>query len=324
MNVSMQDTYNLGWKLGLAVHNIVQPEAVLGTYSLERRQIARDLIAFDQKFSRLFTGKPAKDILDETGVTMDVFTEAFRQSHLFTTAVGIEYKPSVLVAWPDARMRTVVDEDDSLPRSAANSRPDLARNCKPGMRFPSFKVMNQSDSRPWHLHHKMPSDGRFRLVVFPGNISPTSSAATATRLGEANALGRWISDTLCPRYARFALSPGWDPHSSTIRYKTATNPSIIDVLLVHSAPREEVELIRDLHEAYHPFDENLGWEYDRVFVDGESYHEGHGRAYEGYGIDAERGAVVVVRPDGYVGLVVGLEDYEEIARWFDGVLRRAG
>jgi len=326
MNVSMQDTYNLGWKLGLAVHKIVKPDAILATYSLERKQIARDLIAFDQKFSKLFTGKPAEDILDETGVSMDVFTEAFRQSHLFTTAVGIEYKPSVLVAKGDkGGMETVAgageeDNDEDLPKSTAKSKPELAKNCQPGMRLPSFKVLNQSDTRPWHLHHKAPSDGRFRLVVFPGNISP-SSPSTAARLAQTNALGVWISETLLPRYPRITLSPGWDPHSSTIRYKTS-DPSVIDVLLVHSAPREEVELLRDLHAAFHPFDNKLGWEYDRVFVDGESYHEGHGKAYEGYGIDEQRGAVVVVRPDGYVGLVVGLDDYAEIGKWFDGVLRR--
>lgn len=81
MNVSMQDTYNLGWKLGLVCKGILKPE-VLSTYELERKQIAKDLIAFDQKFSKLFTGRPAKDILDETGVSMEEFTKAFETSHM--------------------------------------------------------------------------------------------------------------------------------------------------------------------------------------------------------------------------------------------------
>ena len=81
MNVSMQDTYNLGWKLGLVCKKVLKPE-VLSTYELERKQIAKDLIAFDQKFSRLFTGRPAKDILDETGVSMAEFTKAFELSHM--------------------------------------------------------------------------------------------------------------------------------------------------------------------------------------------------------------------------------------------------
>lgn len=81
MNVSMQDTYNLGWKLGLVCNKILKRE-VLSTYELERKQIAKQLIAFDHKFSRLFSGRPAKNIMDETGVSMEEFTRAFRMSHM--------------------------------------------------------------------------------------------------------------------------------------------------------------------------------------------------------------------------------------------------
>lgn len=34
-----------------------------------------------------------------------------------------------------------------------------------------------------------------------------------------------------------------------------------------------------------------------MFSDEESYNSGHGHAYELYGVDPERGALVVVRPD---------------------------
>jgi len=81
MNVSMQDTYNLGWKLGLVCKRLLQ-RRVLSTYEFERKMIAKQLIAFDHKFSRLFSGRPAKDILDETGVSMEEFTKAFRMSHM--------------------------------------------------------------------------------------------------------------------------------------------------------------------------------------------------------------------------------------------------
>lgn len=35
----------------------------------------------------------------------------------------------------------------------------------------------------------------------------------------------------------------------------------------------------------------------KVFVDDEGYHSPHGHAYEKYGIDPKRGALVIVRPD---------------------------
>jgi 2-polyprenyl-6-methoxyphenol hydroxylase-like FAD-dependent oxidoreductase len=90
MNVSMQDTYNLGWKLG-AVINGTADRAILKTYQSERRRIAQDLIDFDHRFSRLFSGRPAKDVMDEEGINMTEFKEAFLKSNLFASGLG-EYQ----------------------------------------------------------------------------------------------------------------------------------------------------------------------------------------------------------------------------------------
>lgn len=35
----------------------------------------------------------------------------------------------------------------------------------------------------------------------------------------------------------------------------------------------------------------------KIYIDDETYHNGHGHAYDFYGIDPERGAVAIVRPD---------------------------
>jgi hypothetical protein len=35
----------------------------------------------------------------------------------------------------------------------------------------------------------------------------------------------------------------------------------------------------------------------KVYIDDESYNSGHGKAYEFYGVDPIKGAVVIVRPD---------------------------
>lgn len=81
MNVSMQDTYNLGWKLG-AVINGLSSRSILKTYQSERRRIAQDLIDFDHKFSRLFSGRPAKDVMDEEGIDLAEFKEAFVKGNM--------------------------------------------------------------------------------------------------------------------------------------------------------------------------------------------------------------------------------------------------
>jgi phenol 2-monooxygenase len=167
----------------------------------------------------------------------------------------------------------------------------------------------------------MPSDGRFRIVVFGGDISQ------ATQLATVNKLGAWLqTNVLSPaKSPRISLAPGPDPRGSvSSQWITDEDPSIVDVLLVHAAPREKIELLQDLHPVFHPFDKKLGWDYGKVFVDGEAHHEGHGRAYERYGVDPDRGAIVAVRPDGYIGLVTALQGedgWKQLQTWFDGLLR---
>lgn len=87
MNVSMQDAYNLGWKIANVVKGVAN-RSILKTYQSERRKIAQDLIEFDHKFSRLFSGRPAKDVMDEAGISMDQFKDAFEKGNLFASGVG--------------------------------------------------------------------------------------------------------------------------------------------------------------------------------------------------------------------------------------------
>ncbi len=57
MNVSMQDGFNLGWKLGHVLEGR-SPESLLSTYSAERQVIAKNLIDFDKEWSTLMAKKP--------------------------------------------------------------------------------------------------------------------------------------------------------------------------------------------------------------------------------------------------------------------------
>lgn len=50
MNVSLQDGFNLGWKLGHVLEGRA-PRTLLDTYSAERQVVARELIEFDRKWS---------------------------------------------------------------------------------------------------------------------------------------------------------------------------------------------------------------------------------------------------------------------------------
>jgi hypothetical protein len=88
--------FNLGWKIANVIKGTCS-RSILKTYQSERRRIAQDLIDFDHRFSRLFSGRPAKDVMDEEGINMDEFKDAFVKGNMFASGIG-EFKISVLVA----------------------------------------------------------------------------------------------------------------------------------------------------------------------------------------------------------------------------------
>ncbi|TGO49992.1 hypothetical protein BCON_0194g00020 [Botryotinia convoluta] len=124
MNVSMQDTYNLGWKIA-AVLNGTANRSMLRT------------------FSRLFSGRPAKDIMDEEGISMEEFKDAFEKGNLFASGVSVNYGASIIVAKEDdaAAQGYEIGVTQNI-NARVIGKEHLATNIKIGMRMPSFKVLN--------------------------------------------------------------------------------------------------------------------------------------------------------------------------------------
>lgn len=282
MNIAMQDAFNLGWKIALVARG-ASPRSILPSYHTERRQVAQDLIDFDHKFSRLFSGRPAKDVMDAEGVSMDEFKDAFLKGNLFASGLSVNYSGSNVVTG-----------------RVSGEKQKLATGLPVGMRFNSFKVLNQADARPWHFQERLKADGRFRVVLFAGDVLDPEQKKRV--------------EAFCARL---------DAPEGFLRRVTPEGKkidSVVEVLTIHSAKRTETELLRDFPDILHPLDEHTGWDYDKVFVDDESYHEGYGDAYKNYGVDHTRGCVVAVRPDQYVAWVGDLDDFDELEAYFEGCL----
>lgn len=64
-----RSAFNLGYKLTSIIFGRTKP-SILETYDSEHRRIARELIAFDPKFSQLLSERPCLKDLDETGVDL--------------------------------------------------------------------------------------------------------------------------------------------------------------------------------------------------------------------------------------------------------------
>ncbi len=144
MNVSMQDGFNLGWKLA-AVLAGRSPPAILHTYSAERHAIAAELIDFDRAWAAMFSAAPKRAGLDG-GIDPAEFQRYFVQQGRFTAGVATRYTPSLISAEPRHQ--------------------DLARGFSIGMRFHSVPVIRLADAKPVQLGHTVKADGRWRLFLF--------------------------------------------------------------------------------------------------------------------------------------------------------------
>ena len=139
MNVSMQDGFNLGWKLAHVLEGR-SPESLLATYSAERQVIAKNLIDFDKEWSSLMAAKP-EDLADPTELE-----NFYVRTAEFPAGFMTEYGPSIVVA-------------DRAHQSLADGFPI-------GKRFKSALVRRVCDGNDLHLGHQATADGRWRIYVF--------------------------------------------------------------------------------------------------------------------------------------------------------------
>jgi phenol 2-monooxygenase/3-hydroxybenzoate 4-monooxygenase len=147
MNFSMQDTFNLGWKLASVLRGQAIPE-LLQTYSAERQPAAQMLIDFDREWAQMFSDRAKQSGEEGGGVDPAEFKKYFEQHGRFTAGMGTRYSPSLVCGGAQHQ--------------------DLARGFVVGTRFHSSPVLRASDAKPVQLGHVGKADGRWRLYAFAG------------------------------------------------------------------------------------------------------------------------------------------------------------
>lgn len=161
MNVSMQDGFNLAWKIGYVLSGR-GPESLLRTYSSERQVIAKNLIDFDKQWSSLMAAMP-EDLEGKEGVA-----EFYVRTAEFPAGFMTEYAPSELTGSKDHQ--------------------HLAKGFPIGKRFKSAEVMRLGDNNPVHLGHHHRADGRYRIYVF----ADQSVAGAESKVSE---LSKWLLES---------------------------------------------------------------------------------------------------------------------------------
>ncbi|RHZ44844.1 putative FAD monooxygenase [Aspergillus thermomutatus] len=275
MNVSMQDTYNLVWKLGSVITGAADP-IILDTYESERRPVAEELMKMDSVLVHAYE-QEAKDA-EEVDQVRDDYAG-------FMSGVKVTYAPNMLVA--------------STEKSGDRA---LAKNIAVGMRIPSFPVVNQADGSTIPLLDVLPSNGCWRLLVFSGDLRRPGVWERLTSFAESFSQRSHLA------------------HWHQTQKSRARGPRL-ETLLLHASPRTKINLL-DLPQIFHPFDDELGWDYWKTFADDDAYGPNSGKAYAGYGIDRNVGCLVLCRPDQHMAWIGSLDEVAGLDNYFSEFSRQ--
>ncbi|KAL9609442.1 MAG: hypothetical protein Q9167_005797 [Letrouitia subvulpina] len=263
--------FNRVFIAGDAVH-------ILKTYELERKPIAHALINFDRAYVPLFSNGCSSG--SEKITSSDAskkFQTAYVEGLTSSTGIAIRYEPNMLVA-----------------EQGAPSCSEVAKNVVVGMRLKNVKIINQADGVMIRIQKLVKPDGKFRLLVFPGDISKSRAAQRMLQLGED-------------------LS-----HFKSEHPKAPYACRQVEIITVHAAKRADIELL-DLHEVFHPWSDEGGWDYWKVYSDDSTWHEGACDTYNTLGISTD-GCMILVRPDGYVSVVCRMGDVGSVKRFLAGCI----
>lgn len=141
MNVSMGDTFNLGWKLVSVLEGRCGSE-LLHTYSAERQTVAQALIDFDHEWSRIMSAPAEQDAVSDIPRVQKHFVEGGE----FTAGLSVRY------------------DESSITASARWQK--LAPGFQVGTRFHSVPAVRISDAKIVHLGHVVRADARWHIFIF--------------------------------------------------------------------------------------------------------------------------------------------------------------
>jgi 2-polyprenyl-6-methoxyphenol hydroxylase-like FAD-dependent oxidoreductase len=148
MNVSMQDGFNIGWKLAAVLQGRSSPE-FMHTYSEERQAVAKELIDFDREWAKMLSA-PLKKAGDPNSQGIDgaEVQNYFVKHGRYTAGTATTYKPALL--------------------TGEATHQALAKGFLIGTRFHSAPVVRIGDGKAMQLGKTLEADGRWRLIAFAG------------------------------------------------------------------------------------------------------------------------------------------------------------
>ncbi|KAM5349675.1 hypothetical protein ACJ41O_006180 [Fusarium nematophilum] len=290
MNTSVHDSWNLGWKLNLAARGFDKNGILLQSYEQERKKIGHDLINFDFEHANEIAGGDAKRLADN-----------FRKNTRFISGIGVEYGSNEL---------------------NQGIQDPVGGNAKPGCNLPPAKVTRYIDACPVDIQLDIPILGQFRLYFAVPNVSGSGEKAFLQAFDQA-ASSSFMSQLSKSAEASYKAKPratrADDDYLRPERYTTVSQ--LFTYGLITSTDKNEFE-IASLPETF----SKSKW---TVYLDDVSHLDTQGLSCSQKwlgAIDQGEVAVVLVRPDGYVGAIrrfrgAGSEEGKAAAEWLDSYFR---
>lgn len=284
MNTAFLDAQNLAWKIH-AVESGFAKRDILKTYEDERRSVAETLLDFDNRYAKLFSQRPpAQSEVDAAsnenghanGSDND-FIKTFKEACKFTSGYGVFYDKNEFNWSP------------SHPAQSSLIQPKRTK-LSPGCIFINSDVTRVTDANVVHLEQEIPLNGSFRLFVFAGKPNKTRKALDDFAKNLQNKRSFYAA------YARNDI----DQVSHLEKHNPHSN--FFTICTVFAAKRQEIEISKLVPDVLARYREHIYADDRRDYRYSASTYLAHTKL----GLDEERGGVVVVRPDGYVGIVVQL------------------
>lgn len=293
MNTAFLDAVNLAWK----IHHVeagFADRSLLHTYEPERKLVAENLLNFDAKYAALFSQRPpAADHVEAATAQKagqqsqpeeeeNAFVKTFKESCEFTSGYGVAYDPNA-INWSHSHP---VQSNIIHPKGT---------KLRTGRILINANVTRVVDANVVHLEQEVPLNGSFRIYVFAGNPTSNSQALRdfAQNLNKKNS---FFTSFFRPDVESVSHHERHNPHSYFYTFCT-----------IFSAKRSSIEISRDVPQP-------LARYRDHIYADDiwdPRVPEAKAAAHAKMGLDAEKGGVIVVRPDGYVGIVISLVEGAE-------------
>ncbi|EQB55923.1 FAD binding domain-containing protein [Colletotrichum gloeosporioides Cg-14] len=286
MNTSIHDSWNLGWKLNLTLRGLAKDGILLGSYEEERKKIAHDLINFDFEHANEIARGDAKRL-----------AENFKTNTRFISGVGVEYG------------------ENQLNRTTA-----VKGAAKPGSTLPPAKATRYIDACPIDVQLDIPILGQFRIYAVLDKVASAPAMSFLTSFNDSvaseSSLFTQLSKAAAQSYKEKPRARRVDDqHVRPERYTSVSELSTF--ALITSTDKNDFEI-----SSLPPVFSRSGW---TVYLDDVAPLDTQGRSCTDKwlgGLAADEAAIIIVRPDGYVGSIGRWDTTESTsgqsaAQWLD-------